>query len=88
MSVRLEMAPELADLAPALEIIVGVFALFERDDLSEVPEQQGKGTPGPHDANRHIVLVEHKDVAVQTRLTLSCNHGSHITSEILRCLSQ
>ncbi len=40
VSVRLEITPQLAYLAPALEIIIGISALLERDDLGKVAEQQ------------------------------------------------
>jgi len=86
--IRLESPPELADLAPALEIIIGIPALLERDDLGQIAEQQGKRPPGAHDADRHVMLVQYKDVTVQTRLTLSCYHDSRTTYH-LRCrLSQ
>lgn len=58
------MTPELADLTPALEIIVGVLALLKGNDLGEISEQQGECTPYSYDANRHIVLVQHENVAV------------------------
>ena len=86
MPIRLEVPPELADLTPALKIVCGILALLERDNLGEVAEQQGKRPPGAHDADRHVMLIQHKDVAVQTRLILSCYHGSQITCCIC-CLS-
>lgn len=76
--VRLEIPPELANLAPAMEVVVRVPPLLERDDLGKVAEQQGKRPPGADYAYRHIMLVEHKHVTIQTRLTFSSNHSSII----------
>jgi hypothetical protein len=76
--VRLESPPELAHLAPAMEIVVGISTLLERDDLGKVAKQQGKRTPGADYANRHIMLVEYKDVTVQTRLVFSSNHICYV----------
>ena len=55
--IRLEIPTELADLAPALEIIVGIPTLLERDHLGQIAEQQRKRPLGAHDANGHIMLV-------------------------------
>lgn len=74
VSVRLEMAFELAYFAPALEIIVGVGVLLYGDDLSELAEKQGKCAFGPYYADGHIVLVQHKNVAIQSGLHLTKNH--------------
>jgi len=80
VSIRLEMTPELAHLAPALEIVVGISALLERDDLGKLAEEQRKGSSGPHDANSHIMLVQHKDITAQSGLTFSSSHSLyHIT---------
>jgi len=57
VAVRLKMAPKLADLAPALEIIVGISALFERNDLSKLTKQQRECPSGTHYADSHIMLV-------------------------------
>ena len=62
MSVRLEIAPELAYPTPALEVIVGIFALLERDDLGKVAKQQRKSPPGSHYTDSHIMLVEDKHI--------------------------
>ena len=78
VAVRLEISPELAYLAPALEIIIRVLTLLERDDLGEVAEQQGKRTLCTDYAYRHIMLVENKDATVQTRLIFSSNHICYI----------
>ena len=64
--IRLEITPELAYLAPAMEIVVGISTLLKGDDLGKVAEQQGKGPFGADYANRHIMLVEHKHVTIQT----------------------
>ena len=37
--IRLEIPTELADLAPALEIIVGIPTLLKRDHLGQIAEQ-------------------------------------------------
>ena len=36
VSIRLEITFELANLAPALEVIVGISSFFERDDFGKV----------------------------------------------------
>jgi hypothetical protein len=74
VSIRLESTPELAYLAPAMEIIVGISALLERDDLGKLAAQQRKRPPGSYYTDSHIMLVQHKDVTVQTRLIFSSNH--------------
>jgi len=76
--VRLESPPELTYLAPAMEIVIGISPLLERDDLREVAKQQGKCTPGTDYANRHVMLVENKDATIQTRLIFSSNHICYI----------
>ncbi len=77
VSIRLETAPELAYIAPALEIIVGISTLLKRDYLGKVAEQQGKSPPGADYADRHIMPVQHKDVTVQTGLILNSTHSSY-----------
>jgi len=57
MSIRLEIAFELAYLAPALEIVVGISAFLKRDDLGQVTKKKRKGPFGPYDTDSHIVLV-------------------------------
>ena len=66
VSVRLEMSPELANPAPAFEVIVGVFALLKGNDLGKVATQERKSSSGADYADSHIVFVEDKDIAVQT----------------------
>jgi hypothetical protein len=80
--VRLESAPELADLAPVVEIVIGISALLERNNLGEIAEQQGKGTPDADYADRHVVPVEHKNVTVQTGLRFLRYHGSYFMHHI------
>ncbi|GAH75472.1 unnamed protein product, partial [marine sediment metagenome] len=36
VSIRLEITPELAYVAPALEVVVGISVILERDDLCKV----------------------------------------------------
>ncbi len=74
VSVRLEPPPQLADLSPALEIVVRINSLFKRHNLRQLPEKQGKRPSCLNNAYRHIVLVENKHVAVQTRLYFRGNH--------------
>ena len=75
MSVRLKLTPELAYLAPALEIIVGISALLERDNLGKLAKEQRKGSPGPYDADGHIMLVKDKNITIQTGFELASNHN-------------
>ena len=77
LPIRLEITPELAHFAPAIEIVIGISTLLERDDLGEVAEKQGKRPSGADYADRHIMLVQHQDVTVQTRLIFSGNHSSY-----------
>jgi len=83
--IRLEITPELAYLAPALEIVVGISTLFERDDLGKVAEKQGKCSPGADYADRHIMLIKHKDITVQARLIFSSKHSSYNVRIINLC---
>ena len=64
--IRLELPPELADLAPTLEIIVRVGALLETDHLRQLAAQQGERSFGANDTDGHVVLVKHQDTAIQT----------------------
>ncbi len=66
MSIRLEVMSEPADLAPALEVVVGISTLLERDDFGNVSKQQREGPLGPDYADRHIVLVQDKHVTGQS----------------------
>jgi len=75
--VRLEIASELAYLAPALEIVVGILALFERDHLGKVSEQQRECPLDPYYPDRHVMLVQNKNITVQTGMIFSSNHNSH-----------
>ena len=64
VSVRCEFTAELAQFAPVLEIVIEVFALFERDNLCDVLKEQREGTPGTYDTQCHIVLIQHEHVAI------------------------
>ncbi len=78
VSIRLELPSELAYLAPALEIIVGISVLLQRDDLGEVAKEQRERPSGPDYADGHIVLVQHKDVTVKPGFELTGNHNSYL----------
>lgn len=69
-AIRLEIALEFADLAPGVEIVVGVYALLVRDDLGKLATEQGKGPSCPDNADSHIVLVQDKNAAIQARVRL------------------
>jgi len=75
VSIRLELTPELAYLAPALEIVVGISALLERDNLGKLAKEQRKGPPGPYNTDGHIMLVKDKNIAIQTGFELASNHS-------------
>ncbi len=66
MAIRLKLSAELTYLAPAIEIVIVIFAFFERDHLCEAAEQQRKCASGSDDADGHIMLIEHKHVTVQS----------------------
>lgn len=74
VAIRLELPAELAYLAPALEIVVGISAFLERDDLGKLATQKGEGASGADDADGHIVLVKDKHIAVQSGLMLASKH--------------
>ena len=86
--VRLEIAPELADLAPAIEIVIGISALLERNDLGEISEQQGEGPSDADYVDRHIMPVEHKNVTVQAGLMLLRYHGFYFLCHLHYSVSQ
>ena len=71
VAVRFELTPQLADLAPAIEIVIGIPALLERYDLGEIAKQKRKRPPDADDADRHIMPVEHQNVTVQTGFVFS-----------------
>jgi hypothetical protein len=75
VTIRLEISSELADLAPALEIVVRISVRFERDNLGKVAEEQRKCPPGSHNADSHIVFIQHKDVTVQAGFVACGNHS-------------
>ena len=64
-AIRLEIALEFADLAPGVEIVVGVSALLEGDDLGKLATEQGKGPSCADNADSHIVLVQDKNATIQ-----------------------
>ncbi|MFZ0033598.1 MAG: hypothetical protein WAK60_01245 [Sedimentisphaerales bacterium] len=64
-AIRLEIALEFADLAPGLEIVVGVCALLVRDDLCKLAKEQRKCPSGADNADGHIMLVQDKDITIQ-----------------------
>jgi hypothetical protein len=64
-AIRLEIALEFADLAPGVEIVVGVYALLAGDDLGKLATEQGKGPSCPDNADSHIVLVQDKNATIQ-----------------------
>ena len=76
--VRLEVTSQLAELAPAVKIVIRISALLERNNLGEIAEQQGKGTPDTDYADRHVMPVKHKNVAVQTGMMFSKSHRSSL----------
>ena len=78
MSIGLEISFELAYLAPALEIIVGIRALLDRNDLSKLAKQQGKGPPGSYYADGHIMLVQHENITVKPGFMLRNNHNRQV----------
>lgn len=78
VAVGLETAFEFADLAPALEVVVGVSAFLTGNHFGQLPAEQRKCPPGVDDANRHIVLVEDKHVTVKTGFELCGQHSRRL----------
>ena len=68
VAVGLELPAELADLTPVGKIVVRIAALLERDNLGQLPAKQRKCSFGPDYSDCHVMLVEHKHVAVQSGL--------------------
>jgi len=86
VSIGLEITPELAYLTPALEIIIGISAFLERDDLGKLAKEQRKRPPGSYNTDGHIMLVKHKNIAVQTGFELAGNHN--VLYRIACCVSR
>ena len=69
-----ELTLQLADLDPALEVVVDVLAAARAvgveinvDDFRDVASEQTEGTLGRHDPHRGVPAVEHQHLAVQAR---------------------
>ncbi len=69
-AIRLEIAFEFADLAPGVEIVVGVSALLVRDDLGKLAKEQGKCPSCTDNADSHIVLVQDKNAAIEAGFSI------------------
>jgi len=82
-SLRLEIAFEFADLAPGAEGVIGVGTLFKRNDLCKLAKEQGKGTPYADNADRHIVLVQDKNVTIQADFRFCRKHRYSSHRDIL-----
>jgi len=83
--IRLEMTAESANLAPTRKIIIGILTLLQRDDFRQVTKQQGKGTPGPYDADSHVMLVEHQDITIESGFDFASNHPLYLKLCALYC---
>jgi len=59
VAIGLENLPELAHLAPAIEIVVGKSPFLERNNLSKVTAEQRKCSFGTYNAYRHVMPVQH-----------------------------
>jgi hypothetical protein len=70
----LEGAGSLADLYPTVEIVVGVAAVLEADDLGEFAGKERKRAPHGNDTEGHIVLVEDKYAALKSGLLIFRYH--------------
>jgi hypothetical protein len=64
VAVRLEITLKFADLAPALEIVVGVCTLLVRDDLGKLAKEQRKCPFGADNTDSHIMLVQDKNITI------------------------
>ncbi len=73
--VRLKIASELAHLAPAMEIVIRISALLQRDHFGKIPEQQRKRPLDPYYPYSHVMLVQYKNITVQTGMIFSSNHS-------------
>ncbi len=78
VSVRLEISFDLAYFAPALEIIVGILALLDGNDLGKLAEQQRKRPSGSYYADGHIMLVQHENITIKAGFMLRNNHNRQI----------
>ena len=68
VGVRLELVPGLADVNPALEVVVGIGLFLERDDFGKFAAKEGKSSSRTDYTDGHVVLVQDKHTAVKTRL--------------------
>lgn len=59
VGVGLELVAGLADLDPALEIVVRVGVLLDGNHLGQIAAQKGKRPPNADNTDGHVVLVEH-----------------------------
>jgi hypothetical protein len=80
-AIRLEIAFEFADLAPGLEIVVGVCALLEGDYLGKLAKEQRKRASCADNADGHIVLVQDKNITIQARFIFRGNHKSPLKTD-------
>jgi len=83
VAIRLKTTPEFAHLAPTVEIIVGIIALFQGDNLGKLTKQQRKCPFGTDYTDSHIMLVQHKDITVQAGFMLGSNHNSKLPNHCL-----
>lgn len=72
--VGLKGAFGLTDLLPSPKIIIGIGAFFAGDDFGLFPTQQRKRPACADNAQGHIMLVQHKDMALQAAMDLGCLH--------------
>ncbi len=82
MPIRLETALELAYIAPALEIVVGIIALLDIDHLCEPAKQQRECPSGTDYTDGHIMPVQDKDITVQAGFRFSDNHNQQLSNQL------
>ena len=59
--------PVFADLAPGVEVVGGVLAIFQADDLGQVLAQEAERPAHRDDVDGHEELVENQDAGIQRR---------------------
>jgi hypothetical protein len=55
---------ELGKLAPALEIVVAVLVILDRDNLSTTSIEKSHRSPNVDDANRHVESVQNQNATI------------------------